>query len=167
MQLMSQLIISIDRKMSLYRLILSGSLLSLACPSLAADDPASLASSPLSATPLFIAYVKTATAIKMAANEKQSNGCSEDKATGVIRCRYQGLEENPNGKYVPKPKPEKISAKSGIRKSRSGICHDPSSVYFERMDTYTQYPDLAACLESGGRERNAKKRRSSKGQKID
>jgi len=38
-----------------------------------------------------------------------------------------------------------------IKKSKSGICHDTHSAYYERTKTFTEYGSLAACLDTGGR----------------
>ena len=38
-----------------------------------------------------------------------------------------------------------------IKKSKSGICHDTSSSYYERTKTFTPYANLQECLDSGGR----------------
>lgn len=38
-----------------------------------------------------------------------------------------------------------------VKKSRSGICHDTHSSYYEKTKLYTAFDDLNACLQSGGR----------------
>lgn len=38
-----------------------------------------------------------------------------------------------------------------IKKSKSGICHDTSSSYYERTKNYTPFNSLNDCLSSGGR----------------
>ncbi len=40
---------------------------------------------------------------------------------------------------------------SVIKQSRSGICHDPSSSYYQRTKNFTAYDSLPACLADGGR----------------
>ncbi|WP_417687984.1 HNH endonuclease family protein [Pseudidiomarina sp.] len=41
---------------------------------------------------------------------------------------------------------------AGITKlSSSGVCHPPSSPYYERTQKFTSYASLALCLEAGGR----------------
>ncbi|PYE35212.1 uncharacterized protein DUF1524 [Idiomarina fontislapidosi] len=40
---------------------------------------------------------------------------------------------------------------SVIKQSRSGICHDPSSPYYQRTKNFTAYDSLRACLANGGR----------------
>ena len=38
-----------------------------------------------------------------------------------------------------------------IKKSKSGICHDSTSPFYERTKNYTRFESLADCLKSGGR----------------
>lgn len=38
-----------------------------------------------------------------------------------------------------------------VKKSRSGICHDRSSIYYEKMKNFRPYPNLKDCLNHGGR----------------
>lgn len=38
-----------------------------------------------------------------------------------------------------------------VKQSRSGICHDPSSPYYNRTKNFTAYDTLRACLADGGR----------------
>ncbi|MBO9484297.1 HNH endonuclease family protein [Salinisphaera sp. G21_0] len=38
-----------------------------------------------------------------------------------------------------------------VKKSKSGICHDTSSSYYERTKNYTPFYSLNDCLSSGGR----------------
>ncbi|PVZ64490.1 HNH endonuclease family protein [Pelagibaculum spongiae] len=38
-----------------------------------------------------------------------------------------------------------------VKKSKSGICHDTSSRYYERTKKYTAFDNLQECLDRGGR----------------
>ncbi|MDA9558129.1 HNH endonuclease family protein [Vibrio sp.] len=38
-----------------------------------------------------------------------------------------------------------------IKKTKSGLCHEEHSSYYERIKNYTPYSSIDACLESGGR----------------
>lgn len=38
-----------------------------------------------------------------------------------------------------------------IKKSKSGICHDSSSPYYNRTKNFTSFNSLASCIDSGGR----------------
>ena len=38
-----------------------------------------------------------------------------------------------------------------IKKSKSGICHSPSSSYYGRTHSFTSFKTLDECLKSGGR----------------
>ena len=38
-----------------------------------------------------------------------------------------------------------------VKKSNSGICHAPGSTYYDRTRNYVPYPNMSACLNSGGR----------------
>ena len=41
------------------------------------------------------------------------------------------------------------TAANTVKQSRSGICHDPDSPWYERTRRFTPYPDMARCLGSG------------------
>ena len=45
------------------------------------------------------------------------------------------------------------STKTGavIKKSKSGICHSPSSSHYGRTHSFTSFKTLDECLKSGGR----------------
>lgn len=43
------------------------------------------------------------------------------------------------------------SASSVVKKSRSGICYDANSPYYERTKSYSAFPTMSECLKSGGR----------------
>lgn len=47
-----------------------------------------------------------------------------------------------------------------VKKSASGICHDESSVHYERTQKFTPYDSMQACLQSGGRESRAARKES-------
>jgi hypothetical protein len=38
-----------------------------------------------------------------------------------------------------------------VKKSNSGICHDPSSQWYAQTIHYTAFSSLQECLNSGGR----------------
>jgi len=38
-----------------------------------------------------------------------------------------------------------------VKKSKSGICHDQYSDYYDRTSSFTEFGSLAACLDTGGR----------------
>jgi hypothetical protein len=38
-----------------------------------------------------------------------------------------------------------------VKQSRSGICHDASSPYYEKTRNFTPYASLDECLANGGR----------------
>jgi hypothetical protein len=45
-----------------------------------------------------------------------------------------------------------ISPTTGIiKKSKSGICHDPTSRYYKRTKNFTEYSSIEDCITSGGR----------------
>jgi hypothetical protein len=47
---------------------------------------------------------------------------------------------------------ENTSPSAGVvKKSKSGICHAPSSSYYERTKNFTPFKTLDECLKSGGR----------------
>ncbi len=53
---------------------------------------------------------------------------------------------------TPAKTPPPTTTSSGpIKKSSSGICHSPTSSYYDRTTTYTAYPTIDACVASGGR----------------
>ena len=47
---------------------------------------------------------------------------------------------------------ENTSPSAGVvKKSKSGICHAPSSSHYERTKNFTPFKTLDECLKSGGR----------------
>lgn len=47
---------------------------------------------------------------------------------------------------------ENTSSSAGVvKKSKSGICHAPSSPHYERTKNFTPFKTLDECLKSGGR----------------
>ena len=47
---------------------------------------------------------------------------------------------------------ENTSPSAGVvKKSKSGICHAPSSPHYERTKNFTPFKTLDECLKSGGR----------------
>ena len=47
---------------------------------------------------------------------------------------------------------ENNSSSAGVvKKSKSGICHAPSSPHYERTKSFTPFKTLDECLKSGGR----------------
>lgn len=40
---------------------------------------------------------------------------------------------------------------SPVKKSKSGLCHCPGGQYYGRTKSFTAYPTIKACLDSGGR----------------
>lgn len=43
------------------------------------------------------------------------------------------------------------NANALVKKSKSGICHDTYSAYYDRTKNYTSFSTLQSCLDSGGR----------------
>ena len=41
--------------------------------------------------------------------------------------------------------------KEPVKLSRSGICHAPSSTYYEQTKNFTPYKTMDECLKAGGR----------------
>jgi hypothetical protein len=60
-----------------------------------------------------------------------------------------------NGTYVaPAPtrsSPPSTSSSGVVKKSTTGICHAPGTTYYDRTKNFTPYPNIQACLDSGGR----------------
>jgi micrococcal nuclease len=45
----------------------------------------------------------------------------------------------------------KITNSETVKKSRSGICHAPGTIYYSRTITFEAFENVKLCLESGGR----------------
>ena len=41
--------------------------------------------------------------------------------------------------------------KEPVKLSKSGICHAPSSTYYEQTKNFTPYKTIDECLKAGGR----------------
>lgn len=65
-----------------------------------------------------------------------AEGCHTNHTTGEYHCH----------------RPPAQSTSPGIvKKSKSGICHAPSSPYYAQTKHFTPFKTLEACLASGGR----------------
>jgi len=63
-----------------------------------------------------------------------ASGCHTNRKTGEYHCH------------------RKPSAPTGVvKKSKSGICHAPSSPWYEQTIHYTAFETVESCLQSGGR----------------
>jgi len=68
-----------------------------------------------------------------------ASGCHTNRKTGDYHCHRSAT--------TPAP-----SRESGVvKKSKSGICHDPSSQWYSQTIHYTAFNSLQECLDSGGR----------------
>lgn len=65
-----------------------------------------------------------------------SEGCHTNRKTGEYHCHRSPAAEK---------------SKGVVKKSRSGICHSPSSPYYAQTQNYVAYSSVAECLDSGGR----------------
>ena len=65
-----------------------------------------------------------------------ASGCHTNRKTGEYHC-HRPAASNPGPGIV--------------KKSRSGICHAPSSPWYAQTLHYAEYNSLQECLESGGR----------------
>jgi hypothetical protein len=65
-----------------------------------------------------------------------AQGCHTNHKTGEYHCHRAPATERAQGI---------------VKKSRSGICHDPSSRWYAQTANYTAFDSLEACLRSGGR----------------
>ena len=65
-----------------------------------------------------------------------AEGCHTNKKTGEYHCHRS---------------PAADKEKGIVKKSNSGICHDPSSPYYAQTQHYTEFSSIEECLNSGGR----------------
>ena len=63
-----------------------------------------------------------------------ASGCHTNHKTGEYHCHRAAVPES-----------------GVVKKSNSGICHDPSSRWYAQTIHYTAYSSLQECLGSGGR----------------
>ncbi len=47
--------------------------------------------------------------------------------------------------------PDSVTTNPVVKKSKTGICHSPSSRWYKRTKNFTSYASMEKCLESGGR----------------
>ena len=73
-------------------------------------------------------------------------GCHNNRKTGDYHCHRTGPDPVAPRRAVPSE-----STAGVVKKSRSGICHAPGSIYYARTLNFTSFNSLQACLESGGR----------------
>lgn len=65
-----------------------------------------------------------------------SKGCHTNRKTGDYHC-HRGQTRDTAG--------------PAVKKSRSGICHDRSSPWYEQTIHFEPFDSLKECLDSGGR----------------
>jgi hypothetical protein len=58
------------------------------------------------------------------------------------------------------------AADPAVKKSESGICHDKTSSSYGATKKFEAFPNLDACLKSGGRASQCSCTRSGGGQKV-
>lgn len=44
-----------------------------------------------------------------------------------------------------------VAGSAPVRKSKHGVCHTPDSRYYQTLKHYKEFPNMAACVASGGR----------------
>jgi len=82
-----------------------------------------------------------------------SSGCHHNRKTGDYHCH--GAPPTPSNppttpsRIAPLAAPE--SPRGVVKKSRTGICHGPSSRYYAQTQHFTAFDSLEACVASGGR----------------
>jgi hypothetical protein len=64
-------------------------------------------------------------------------GCHRDLQDGGTHCHRNALEAEDTGV---------------IRKTRSGVCHGPSSPNYRQIRDYETFRTMRECVNSGGRE---------------
>ena len=65
-----------------------------------------------------------------------SQGCHTNRKTGEYHCHRE---------------PTRAANGPAVKKSRSGICHDHNSRWYDQTIHFEAFATLNACLESGGR----------------
>jgi hypothetical protein len=65
-----------------------------------------------------------------------ANGCHTNRKTGEYHCHGE---------------PTRAATGPAVKKSRSGICHDRGSRWYDQTIHFEAFDTLNACLESGGR----------------
>jgi hypothetical protein len=75
-----------------------------------------------------------------------SEGCHNNRKTGEYHChRAQAADTGGVQRAVG-------SSSSGpVKMSKSGICHDRNSPWYEQTKNFTSYPSMSACIRAGGR----------------
>lgn len=70
-------------------------------------------------------------------NEVEENNSEEKTESGNTENIDSGSEVQREG--------------DSVKRSKSGICHDENSQYFEQTKAYRWYPSIQKCIDSGGR----------------
>ena len=70
----------------------------------------------------------------------------------LIVSTHQASKLQPPSNGQPRGETETdTSTGPKVKKSRSNICHEKGTRFYEQTSTYTPYNSLTACLKSGGR----------------
>ncbi|EGR2769760.1 hypothetical protein QRC92_000235 [Vibrio parahaemolyticus] len=67
------------------------------------------------------------------------------KKTGELYA--QQCEQPKKAENTPKAKPTKLL----VKMSNTGVCHSPSSSWYNRTKNYTAYQSIESCIANGGR----------------
>jgi hypothetical protein len=71
----------------------------------------------------------------------EENGCHYKRASDGRPVKYHCHAQ-------PKPNPDQDAP---VKKSRENVCHDASSPNYHTIRYFSAYPDMPACVNSGGR----------------
>lgn len=78
-----------------------------------------------------------------------SKGCHSNRKTGEYHChRAQTEPVDAQGIVSQSAGP---SADGLVKLSKSGICHDKNSPWYEQTKNYTPFQSMSDCLQAGGR----------------
>ena len=81
-----------------------------------------------------------------------AKGCHTNRKTGEYHChRAQAAPEPQQDAQQEPQQAADASQKQPVKMSKSGICHDTSSPWYEQTQNYTPYSSMSACIRAGGR----------------
>lgn len=78
-----------------------------------------------------------------------SKGCHTNRKTDEYHCHRAQTQPSDAQDIVSQS--GNASAGGPVKLSKSGICHDKNSPWYEQTKNYTPFKSLRDCLQAGGR----------------
>lgn len=85
-----------------------------------------------------------------------AQGCHTNKKTGEYHCHRPQTDAGQTENRTPSKQgmygdPAPADRDGPVKMSKSGICHDQNSPWYNQTKAFTPYSSMSACIRAGGR----------------